>query len=176
MAEQYEAERLADTWNEFDQWDIAMLLEHSAPSTYDAPVDKSVIEPYHRYPSTDDLERTPVLGERTPVLGGENTGTPVPPKSPIPLHESSLHPGGVVTLGDAHASDETPDGKIDPRIDDDPEWGQIYAAASEYLQALPDHGQDIMGKIREQFPEEKIDMRVYAAALAVGMTPLTVAS
>ena len=166
LAEQYETGRNDGTWDEFDQFDIEALMkymEHRAPSTGDRPVDK----PDHRSPSTGDDERTPVLQERTPVLGDENTGTPVPPKSPRPLQITSPHPGGAVTLGDAHASDEPPIGRISLPIDV-AERERIYSEASEYLQGLPDHGQMVMEQIRKANPADKIDVRVYAAATAAG--------
>jgi len=166
IAEQYEADWTAGEWDEFDQYDIEALLklmEHRSPSTDDHLVDNKE----HRSPSTGDLERTPVLGERTPVLGDENTGTPVPPKSLEPLHLTNPHPVHGVTLSDAHASDETPDGKLKPPMDDE-NWDRIYSEASAYLQGLPDHGQGIMAKIRATDPEAETSARVYAAALAAG--------
>lgn len=104
MAEQYEAERNEGTWDETDQWDMGVILDHQSPSTGDLPVDNPEHQSPstgdnhdHRSPNTDDQEKntgtfgvSPVLSPVSPVLGAQNTGTPVPPTSPLPLHEIPL--------------------------------------------------------------------------------------
>lgn len=102
LAEQYEAERNAETWDETDQWDMKMIADHRYPSTGDSAK--------FTQKNTGTFGVSPVLHAGTPVLGAQNTGTPVPPTSPIPLHElplhqSNPHPASSVTLGDAHASE-----------------------------------------------------------------------
>ena len=93
LAEEFERERNAGTWDELNEWEESAPIDHRSPSTGDVPVDNSD----HRPSSTGDnarstpqIERTPVLGEETPVLGDGNTGTPVPPMSPRP-HQLTPH-------------------------------------------------------------------------------------
>lgn len=89
---------------------------------------------------------------------------------PTHLHQPNYQPinhqGVSVTLSDAH--EKNSDEKGIQKIGGDPEWEETYAAASQHLQNLPDHGQAIMDKIRAVDPNASATDRVIAAAMATG--------
>lgn len=109
-----------------------------------------------------------VTGEETHVISTYSHVTHDVP--PLQDHHSNNqyknHQGGSVTLGDAH--EKTADEKTNPKFGGDPEWEQTYAAASQHLQNLPDHGQAAMEQSRTRSPMLPISERVLNAAMATG--------
>ncbi|GAB3621139.1 hypothetical protein GCM10027417_24000 [Glutamicibacter endophyticus] len=122
----FEAEYSMGNWAPEQQWDMESVIgQHAQPTieTYQAEE--------HRSPTTDDnqgspvahdrsyakntgrLELSPVVCDISPVVSSTNTGRPRPPKSVLPLQESSpqlTNPqaasSSVSQLTTAHVSEE----------------------------------------------------------------------